>query len=155
MGAVRLRSDSRCWLRSENLLMDSRLREASDRNELVLLKSPVPSSPWPVLKKLSAPWRDRRTFPTHPCIWVWATEILSPKYSMATVEAAKCQFWEGFLNPIEGIRINFVQYTIWCKGNAAAVFRNRKGDESWSRAEMTAARVDVYSNAGDNMQPLL
>lgn len=152
MGAVRLRSDNRCWLRSENLRMDSRLREASDRNELVLLKSPVPSSPWPVLKKLSAPWKDRRTFPTHPCIWDWATEILSPKYSMATVEAAECQFWDGF--PNGGMRIQFVQCTVWCKGKAAPVFRNRK-EESWSRAEMTAARdVDVYSNAGDNTQSL-
>lgn len=104
LGAVRLRNDSRCWLRSENLRMDSRLREASDRNELVLLKSPVPSSPWPVLKKLSAPWRDRRTFPTHPCIWDWATEILSPKYSIAKVEAAESQFWDGFSNPNRGIR---------------------------------------------------
>lgn len=60
LGAVRLRKDRRCWLRNENLRMDSLLREASERRELVLLKSPVPSSPLPPLsteldKKLSAP----------------------------------------------------------------------------------------------------
>lgn len=71
MGAVRLRKDRRCWLRSENLRMDSRLREARERRELVLLKSPVLSSPLPPLsievdRRLKAPWRERRTFPTHP-----------------------------------------------------------------------------------------
>ncbi len=60
LGAVRLRKDRRCWLRSENLRMDSLLREASERSELVLLKSPVPSSPRPPLsteldKRLNAP----------------------------------------------------------------------------------------------------
>lgn len=57
---MRLRKDRRCWLRSENLRMDSLLREARERRELVLLKSPVPSSPRPPLstdvdKKLIAP----------------------------------------------------------------------------------------------------
>lgn len=60
LGAVRLRKDRRCWLRSENLRMDSRLRDARERRELVLLKSPVPSSPLPprsaeLDKKPSAP----------------------------------------------------------------------------------------------------
>lgn len=60
LGAVRLRKDRRCWLRSENLRMDSLLREARERRELVLLKSPVPSSPLPPLsteldRKLIAP----------------------------------------------------------------------------------------------------
>lgn len=61
MGAVRRRKDKRCWLRSENLRMESRLRDASERRELVLLKSPVtPSSPRPPLsmevdKRLNAP----------------------------------------------------------------------------------------------------
>lgn len=61
LAAVRLRSDRRCWLRSENLRMDSRLRDASERRELVLLKSPaVPSSPLPPLstepdRRLNAP----------------------------------------------------------------------------------------------------
>lgn len=81
LGAVRLRKDRRCWLRSENLRMDSLLRDASERRELVLLKSPVPSSPL-VDKRLTTPWRERRTFPTHPDTWVWATDILSPKYSI-------------------------------------------------------------------------
>lgn len=81
LGAVRLRKDRRCWLRSENLRMDSLLREASERRELVLLKSPVPSSPL-VDKRLTTPWRERRTFPTHPDTWEWATDILSPKYSI-------------------------------------------------------------------------
>lgn len=71
LGAVRLRRDRRCWLRSENLRMDSLLREASERRELVLLNPPVPSSPLAPLsteleRKLSAPWKDRRTFPIHP-----------------------------------------------------------------------------------------
>lgn len=74
LGAVRLRKDKRCWLRSENLRMDSLLREAKERSELVLLKSPVSSSPPPPLsteldKKLRAPCRERRTFPTHPDMW--------------------------------------------------------------------------------------
>lgn len=60
LGAVRLRKDRRCWLRRENLRKDSLLREARERRELVLLKSPVSSSPLPPLsaevdKKLSAP----------------------------------------------------------------------------------------------------
>ncbi|TNN70658.1 hypothetical protein EYF80_019095 [Liparis tanakae] len=49
LGAVRLRKDRRCWLRSENLRMDSLLREARERRELVLLKSPSPSSARPAL----------------------------------------------------------------------------------------------------------
>lgn len=60
LGAVRRRKDKRCWLRSENLRMDSLLRDASERKELVLLKSPVPSSPRPPLsteldRRLNAP----------------------------------------------------------------------------------------------------
>lgn len=56
---MRLRRDRRCWLRRENLRMDSLLREARERKELVLLKSP-PSSPRPPLsteleRKPSAP----------------------------------------------------------------------------------------------------
>lgn len=89
LGAVRLRKDRRCWLRNENLRMDSRLRDARERRELVLLKSPVPPSPLPPLstevdKKLSAPWKERRTFPTHPDTWEWATDSLSPRYSITT-----------------------------------------------------------------------
>lgn len=59
LGAVRLRNDRRCWLRSENVRMDSLLREAKERTELVLRKSPIspPRSPLSVEldKKLSAP----------------------------------------------------------------------------------------------------
>lgn len=89
LGAVRLRKDRRCWLRRENLRKDSLLREARERRELVLLKSPVSSSPLPPLsaevdKKLSAPWRERRTFPTHPDTWDWATDSLPPRYSITT-----------------------------------------------------------------------
>lgn len=96
LGAVRLRKDRRCWLRSENLRMDSLLREARERRELVLLKSPVPSSPLPPLsteldKKVSAPWRERRTFPTHPVTCDWATVSLSPRYSITT------RYWQDSL----------------------------------------------------------
>lgn len=69
LGAVRLRKDRRCWLRNENLRMDSRLRDARERRELVLLKSPVALSPLLEDKKPSAPWKERRTFPTHPDTW--------------------------------------------------------------------------------------
>lgn len=108
LGAVRLRRDRRCWLRSENLRMDSLLREARERRELVLLKSPVPSSPLPPLsteldKKVIAPWRERRTFPTHPDTWEWATDSLSPRYSITTqysqhllcqnIESLSCDSW--------------------------------------------------------------
>lgn len=59
LGAVRLRKDRRCWLRSENLRIDSLLREASERKELVLLKCPAltsaPSLSAELEKKLSAP----------------------------------------------------------------------------------------------------
>lgn len=68
MGAVRLRSDRRCWLRRENLRIDSLLRDASERREPVLLKSPAPSSPLELDRRPKAPWRERRTFPIHPDI---------------------------------------------------------------------------------------
>lgn len=79
LGAVRLRSDSRCWLRTENLRMDSRLRDARERSELVLLKAA--SSGRPVLSARSPQvvWRERRTFPTHPDTCECATDSLSPK----------------------------------------------------------------------------
>lgn len=85
----RLRRDRRCWLRRENLRKESRLREARERNELALLKSPgLSSAPLPLRStaldtKLSAPCRERRAVPIHPDTWDWATDNLSPRYSIS------------------------------------------------------------------------
>lgn len=97
LGAVRLRKDKRCWLRRENLRMDSLLRDARERKELVLLKPSAPSSSRPPLsteldRKLNAPWRERRTFPTHPDTWEWAPDSLSPRYSITML----CWLNRGF-----------------------------------------------------------
>lgn len=88
---VRLRMDKRCWLRRLNLRKDSRLRLARLRKEAARLKLPPPSSP-PLVPgvllstlldtMLMAPWMERRMFPIHPDIWVWATVNLSPRYSI-------------------------------------------------------------------------
>lgn len=82
LGAVRLRSEKRCWLRIENLRMDSRLRDARERSEPVLLKAA--SSGRPVLsaeldRRPQVLWRERRTFPAHPDMCECATDSLSPK----------------------------------------------------------------------------
>lgn len=85
----RLCRDRRCWLRRENLRKESRLREARERNELALLKPPgLSSAPLPPRSTaldttLSAPCRERRTFPIHPDTWDWATDNLSPRYSIS------------------------------------------------------------------------
>lgn len=62
--------------------MDSRLRDARERSELVLLKAA--SSARPVLsaepdRSPNVLWRERRTFPTHPDICECATDSLSPR----------------------------------------------------------------------------
>lgn len=87
---VRLRRDKRCWLRRLNLRKDSRLRLAKLRREAALLKPP-PSSPPPpadllstlLETKLRAPWRERRTLPIQPDTCEWATDNLSPRYSIS------------------------------------------------------------------------
>lgn len=87
---VRLRRDKRCWLRRLNLRKDSRLRLARLRREAALLKPP-PSSPPPpadllstlLETKLRVPWRERRTFPIQPDTCEWATDNLSPRYSIS------------------------------------------------------------------------
>lgn len=87
---VRLRRDKRCWLRKLNLRKDSRLRLARLRRDAVLLKPP-PSSPPPpadllstlLETKLRVPWRERRTFPIQPDTCEWATDNLSPRYSIS------------------------------------------------------------------------
>lgn len=62
--------------------MDSRLRDARERSELVLLKAA--SSARPVLsaeldRRPNVLWRERRMFPIHPDICECATDSLSPK----------------------------------------------------------------------------
>lgn len=132
LGAVRLRRDRRCWLRSENLRMDSLLREARERRELVLLNPPAKSSPPPPLsaepeRKLSAPLKERRTFPIHPDTWEWATDSLSPRYSITA----------------RGVRAEPVSWTVPLAAAAAV------SHQSPRRAEEMAVRRTVSSTLTD------
>lgn len=62
--------------------MDSRLRDARERSELVLLKAA--SSPRPGLsaepdRRAKVLWKERRTLPIQPDICECAADSLSPK----------------------------------------------------------------------------
>lgn len=84
-----LREENLCWLLTENLRKDSRLREAKCRKDDVRLKgfllppsTLVVSCVTAVVTKLRASCRDLLMVPIHWFMCVCATVNLSPRYSI-------------------------------------------------------------------------
>lgn len=88
-GCLFLNEENLCWLRTENLRKDSRLREAKCRKDDVRLKGFLLPASMLVLScvtavetKLKASCKDLLIVPIHWFICVCATVNLSPRYSI-------------------------------------------------------------------------